>query len=286
MSISGLPRSTSMLSRRIFTPRPSQLVRFKFTAIKPAPLPSPPLKLEVAITPKKVTLKFAEYSNVPVMPRVTKAASTAKDPNDSAEAKAKKGSGATGTKATETAVVKVTGSDKESEAANATPVPKVSKSSKKRSPCSIKSEVVKCWVDASPTHIGIIIGNRYKIFALKEGWMTKTRDVNWAETAAIELAVQCLIQQGYVGRAQIKSDSYTALLAMSGGKVRVPEIMESVRRTGEVLKISSFTIKRVKVPRKANLADKFTSGKAVEGYEELEGDITIPEALAPFVKAP
>ncbi|KAG8752031.1 hypothetical protein FRC11_008744 [Ceratobasidium sp. 423] len=132
----------------------------------------------------------------------------------------------------------------------------------------------------------IIIGNWYKIFALKEGWMTKTCDVNWAETAVVKLTVQYLIQQGYVGQVWIKLDSYTVLLAMSGGRVRVPKIIESACHMGDVLKISSFTIKRVKVPHKVNLADKFTSRKAMKEYKELEGNITIPEALAPFMKAP
>ncbi|CAE6530594.1 unnamed protein product [Rhizoctonia solani] len=284
MNFSSLSRSSPFFSGRAFLLRP-QLVRFKSTATKSVPFPSSPLKLEVAVTPKKVTLKFAEYSNIPVTPRVIKAASITKDLNDSTEMKTNKRPDTTKTKATKTTATKAAGPDKESEGASAVSLLKASKPGKKQSPSSVQSKVLECWVDASPTHIGIVIGNRYKIFALKDGWMTKTRDVNWAETAAFELAVQYLTQQGYVGRAQIKSDSYTALLAISGGKVRVPEIMESARRTGDALKISSFAVETVKVPRKANIADRFASGKTMEGYEELQGDITIPEALAPFVKA-
>ncbi|KAG8750219.1 hypothetical protein FRC11_010642, partial [Ceratobasidium sp. 423] len=177
---------------------------------------------------------------------------------------------ATGTKATETTVVKAAESDKES-------------------PGSIKpttGKVRECWVDASYTHIGIVVGSRYKTFALKEGWMTETRDMNWAETVAVELAVQIAFQRRWHGTLKIKSDSQAALLGMFGGKIRVAEIIESARRKDDVLKFSNFTIEGEKVSSKDNIAHQFSGGGivSVEGYQKLEGDITIPEALAPFVE--
>ncbi|KAG8734797.1 hypothetical protein FRC11_003647, partial [Ceratobasidium sp. 423] len=177
---------------------------------------------------------------------------------------------ATGTKATETTVVKAVGPDKES----------------LDSVKPTTGKVRECWVDASYTHIGIVIGSRYKVFALKEGWMTKTRDINWAETAAVELAVQIAFQRRWHGILKIKSDNQAAQLAMFGGKVRVPEIMESARRKDDILKTSNFTIEGEKVSSKNNIAHKFSGGGivSVEGYEKLEPGITIPEALVPFVE--
>ncbi|KAG8746365.1 hypothetical protein FRC11_012748 [Ceratobasidium sp. 423] len=246
MNLSSLSRSTSILSRRVFTPCPSQFVRFRSSSTTYfIPLSSSTVvRLEIAVNSKEVTLKLVQT-----------------EPD------------ATGTRV--------------SEVADTTPVPKVSKSSEKESVSVMGTEIAECWVDASPTHIGIVIGSRYKTFALKEGWMTKTRDVNWAETAAIELAVEYLAQHGYTGLARIRSDSATALLALSGGKVKVPEIMESVHRTESVLKSSNLTIKRVKVASKKNIAHRFSRATIVNvgGRKELEGGLTIPDALAPFMEA-
>ncbi|CAE6505550.1 unnamed protein product [Rhizoctonia solani] len=184
------------------------------------------------------------------------------------------------TKATKAVGSKVAGSVK---TAKTTAAPKMTKSSKEKSSTIKHMNAVPCWVDASTTHIAVLIGNQYKVFALNNGWESKSRDINWAETAAFELLAQILAQQGRTGVVQVNSDSATALRAMSGGRVRVPEIMESARRTDDILETSMFAIKGVKVCRTTNLADKFTRGKTMDGYEQMKGDIVVPEALVPYV---
>ncbi|CAE6458217.1 unnamed protein product [Rhizoctonia solani] len=241
MNLTTLSRSAYMLSRRVFTPRPSQLVRFRSssTTYSITLSTSSVLRLDIAVTSKEVALKLVETE-----------------------------ADATETRAVGTTIGTAVGSDKES-------------------PGSVKSTKVReCWVDASYTHIGIVIGRQYKTFALKEGWMIKTRDINWAETAAVELAVQIASQRRWQGIIKIKSDCQAAVLAMFGGKVRVPLIMESARRKDDVLKTSNFTIEVAKVSSKDNIAHQFSAGGtvSVEGYTKLEGDIIIPEALVPFVE--
>ncbi|KAB5590543.1 hypothetical protein CTheo_6015 [Ceratobasidium theobromae] len=142
-----------------------------------------------------------------------------------------------------------------------------------------------CWVDASLTRIAVLVGCDYKTFALKKGWQTKNRDINWAETAAFELLAQILVARGHVGPVKVKSDSSTALRAVTGNKVRVREIVASAQRLNSVVEVSDFTLKGVKVPTKGNLADPFTRGRKVEGYQKMEDVIVIPEALIPFVVA-
>ncbi|CAE6452404.1 unnamed protein product [Rhizoctonia solani] len=267
-------RSSTMLSGRTFVPNLAlPLVRFKSSTAKPIRLFSPaPRKLEVAVTPKRVTLTFVEHP--PVVPKPTKVASTAKSSKNSIGSKIKKVLDAM----TDTA--KISGSVEV--ATKATKAPKLSK--EKVSP-SKSLGAVPCWVDASPTHIAVVIGDQYKVFALNDGWMSNSRDINWAETAAFELLAQILAKQGRTGIVQVNSDSAAALRAMSGERVKVPEIMECARRTGDILKTSMFTIKGVKVSRTTNLADKFTRGKRMDGYEEMRGDIVVPEALVPYVTA-
>ncbi|KAG8738181.1 hypothetical protein FRC11_001574 [Ceratobasidium sp. 423] len=274
-----------MLARRGVAPNILQLVRCKSTTTKPILFSPLSRKPQVAVTPMGVTLKFAKDSGAPVVPKVAKTTPTLKGLQASIEAKIKKALDTMGTDATKTVTTKAARSDKKSKAA-ATATSKVPKSGKEELPNLAKStEATPYWVDASPTHIAIVIGSRYKVFTLNDGWMTKTRDVNWAETAAFELLALILVQQGRTGVIQVNSDSLTALRAISGERIRVPEIMESARRTGDVVKTSMFTVKGVKVSSTANLADKFTRGKTVNGYEEMKCDITIPEALAPFVTA-
>jgi hypothetical protein len=129
----------------------------------------------------------------------------------------------------------------------------------------------------------VVVGKHYKTFTLKQGWETKQRDINWAETAAFELLVQVLATKGYVGPVLVKSDSATALRAITGSKVRVQNIIDSAQRLNAILKVSAITLHGIKVLSKANLADPFTKGKVIEGYHELEDSIAIPKALAPFM---
>ncbi|CAE6496336.1 unnamed protein product [Rhizoctonia solani] len=284
-----LLRSTSMFPQRAFALSLAQNVRFKSTTTKSVLFSPSPRKLEVSVTPKRVTLKFGEDPATLVTPPATKAASTTKSLLNSIEAKIKQGINAMGEKVTKVATDKTAGPVKKVKATKTTKTPKASKSNEagpsKSNSTVNPTDAVPCWVDASCTHIAIVIGNQYKVFALNNGWMSPARDINWAETAAFELLAQILAKQGRTGVVQVNSDSATALRAMAGERVRVPEIMESSRRTGDILKTSMFTIKGVKVSRTTNLADRFTHGKTRDGYEQMKGDIVVPEALVPYVTA-
>ncbi|KAL5638679.1 hypothetical protein ACGC1H_003141 [Rhizoctonia solani] len=282
----AVSRSTFMLPGRVLAPS-SQLVRLKSTTAKPNRLFSPsPRKLEVAVTPRKVTMTFVENPATPLAPKAAKTTTTMKDIKAGMDAKVKKVLNAMEPKASKGGATKAAGSAKVVEATKTTKVPKPNKDKLITPDATVKStNTVPCWVDASCTHIAIVIGDQYKVFALNDGWMTKARDINWAETAAFELLAQILAKQGRSGIVQVNSDSAAALRAMSGERVRVPEIMESVHRTGDILKTSMFSIKGVKVSRTTNLADGFTRGKTMNGYEEMKGDIIVPEALVPYVTA-
>ncbi|CAE6458405.1 unnamed protein product [Rhizoctonia solani] len=285
----GLSRSGSMFSQRVVAPILSSFIRSKSTTTKSILFSPSPRKLEVAVTPKRVTLKFAEDQSTKVVPKITKAASTAKDLKSGIEAKIKKGLNAMTLKSTKSVTNKAASPVKISKATATTKQPKASKLGKKETSNTNATfdspTTVPCWVDASSTHIAIVIGDHYKVFALNNGWMNKSRDINWAETAAFEILARILAQQGRSGIVHVNSDSAAALRAMSGERVKVPEIMESVQRTSDIVKTSMFTIKGVKVSRTINRADGFTRGKTVDGYKEMKDDITVPEALVPFVTA-
>ncbi|CAE6385674.1 unnamed protein product [Rhizoctonia solani] len=147
------------------------------------------------------------------------------------------------------------------------------------------NEATACWVDASATRIAVLIGQDYITFSLKKGWQTKKRDINWAETVAFELLALILIARGQVGVIKVRSDSHTALRAIGGSKIRVREIMDSAQRLNALINGAGISLKGVKVPTKGNLADPFTRGKKVEGYQKMVDVVVIPEELAPFLMA-
>ncbi|CAE6530601.1 unnamed protein product [Rhizoctonia solani] len=262
MHFLSLSRATSVLSRRGIAPNLLPIARFKSTTTKPVLFTPLPRKLAVAVTPKRVTLKFAEDSGTPVVSNVTKAASTVENPRASIEAKIKKGIQTMGTKGTAITTVKAANSDRKSKA-RATAASKVSKLSQKELPISVKStEVAPCWVDAPPTHIAITIVNGCKTFALKD------------QIVAFKLLTQILAQQDHTGATQVYLDSVAALGAMSGQRFGVPEIMGPAHHTADVLKTIMVTIKAVKVSRTINLDGWFIRRKVVDEYEETRGNVT------------
>ncbi|CAE6486866.1 unnamed protein product [Rhizoctonia solani] len=148
-----------------------------------------------------------------------------------------------------------------------------------------QNEPTACWVDASSTRIAVLIGKDYITFSLKKGWQTRKRDINWAETVAFELLALVLIARGQIGTVKVRSDSSTALRAIGGNKIRVQEIMDSTQRLKAVVNGSGLMLKGVKVPTKGNLADPFTRGKKIEGYQKMKDTVIIPDALVPFIVA-
>ena len=54
------------------------------------------------------------------------------------------------------------------------------------------------WVDVSTSWgIGIIYGDLWYAWSLRPGWKAKGRDIGWAESIALELAVLILVDEGY-----------------------------------------------------------------------------------------
>ncbi|QRW23009.1 hypothetical protein RhiXN_08045 [Rhizoctonia solani] len=130
-----------------------------------------------------------------------------------------------------------------------------------------QNEPTACWVDASSTRIAVLIGKDYITFLSRK------------------LLALVLIARGQIGTVKVRSDSSTALRAIGGNKIRVQEIMDSTQRLKAVVNGSGLMLKGVKVPTKGNLADPFTRGKKIEGYQKMKDTVIIPEALVSFIVA-
>jgi len=54
------------------------------------------------------------------------------------------------------------------------------------------------WVDASTNWgIGVVIGTLWASWKLKKGWNSGGRDIGWAKSIALELAVLMLVDWGF-----------------------------------------------------------------------------------------
>ena len=133
--------------------------------------------------------------------------------------------------------------------------------------------------------IAVVIGNHYKLFRLKDGWQEPGRDHNWAETDGFELLARVLVTQGFTGTATVYCDSIIALSAFKGEKCGVQTINECGTRLQAVRGMLPFTIEAIHVRGKDNIADGFSRGRTIEGFQEIGGMVAVPEALECFVHA-
>jgi len=54
------------------------------------------------------------------------------------------------------------------------------------------------WVDTSTNWgIGVVIGNQWAALMLIPGWDLASRDIGWAESIALELAILILVDRGF-----------------------------------------------------------------------------------------
>jgi len=52
------------------------------------------------------------------------------------------------------------------------------------------------WVDASTSwHIGVVVGEHWATCKLNAGWKSEGRDISWAESVALEIAVLWVIEE-------------------------------------------------------------------------------------------
>lgn len=146
---------------------------------------------------------------------------------------------------------------------------------------------IDCWIDSAPSKglIAVVVGHNYKAFRLKDGWEERGRDNNWAETVGFELVVRVLIAQGFAGTATVYCDSLIAINAFKGGKCGIATIKECVTRLQTERETLPFKIEAIHVSGKKNIADGFSRGRTAKGFQELDGIVTIPEALENYLHA-
>ena len=75
------------------------------------------------------------------------------------------------------------------------------------------------WVDASSSWgIGLCIGERWAAWRLLDGWRQGDRDIGWAESVALELAIMWLIQHQFADcEVMVRGDNIGVIRAFNKG---------------------------------------------------------------------
>lgn len=118
------------------------------------------------------------------------------------------------------------------------------------------------YVDASTSWgIGVVIGNRWAAFKLKEGWKKKGVDICWLEVLALEFLFYILIEEGIQSlHVLVRSDNQGAIGAIGKGRSPNHAINVAVRRIHTAIIPTFITPNLVYVKTDLNLADPVSRG--------------------------
>jgi len=82
--------------------------------------------------------------------------------------------------------------------------------------CSVDTNA---WVDASTGWgIGMVIGSQWAAWKLVPGWKSDGRDIGWAESIALELAILMLVDHGFKDCLIIQGDNTHVICVFNKGK--------------------------------------------------------------------
>jgi len=109
--------------------------------------------------------------------------------------------------------------------------------------------------------VGFVIDNRYAGWRLIEGWACETRDIGWAESVALELAIYWLTQQQYRDANIVVCSENTGVIgAFSNGRSRNPVCNDCIRRITSCLIPENVMISPKYIASGENLADPVSHG--------------------------
>jgi hypothetical protein len=100
------------------------------------------------------------------------------------------------------------------------------------------------WVDASTSWgIGLLIGDMWAAWKLADGWKGAGREIGWAETIAVELAVLWIADAGICdAHVHISSDNTGVIGVLSRGRSHSVPRNQAIRRISHTLAPINVTI--------------------------------------------
>jgi hypothetical protein len=100
------------------------------------------------------------------------------------------------------------------------------------------------WVDASTSFgIGVVIGGQWAAWALTKGWKCHGRDIDWAETIALELAVTWVCGAGHSdAEVVIYGDNKAVINSLTKGRSRNEQRNHAIRHIAACIVPCNLTI--------------------------------------------
>jgi len=141
------------------------------------------------------------------------------------------------------------------------------------------------WVDASTTWASALLWvNIRRLGTLLPGWKSEGRDIGWAESIVLELAVLWIVEQGFCdSEIRIHGDNTGAIDALLRGRSRNAARNDTIIRLSASLITSSLTILPVYVTSALNRADPISRGILGPSHLRLSGAFSLPEELSPLL---
>jgi len=141
------------------------------------------------------------------------------------------------------------------------------------------------WVDASTDWgIGVILGQLWATWRLIPGWRTDGRDIGWAESIALELAVIWLVREGFSDcNISIHGDNMGVIGAHIKGRSHNAACNESIRRIASLIIPNNIIISPVYTPSASNKADPISHGILGPLSLQLPVPLQLPDELVPYI---
>ena len=141
------------------------------------------------------------------------------------------------------------------------------------------------WVNASTDWgISIIKGRLWVAWRLRTGWRSDGRDIGWAESITLELAVIWLMRDGYMDcNITIHSDNMGVIGAFDKGCSCNIAHNDSIQRTASAIIPNNITISPVYLLSASNRADPISCSILGPLSLHLQELLQLPEELTPFL---
>jgi len=142
------------------------------------------------------------------------------------------------------------------------------------------------WVDASTNWgIGIIFGDNWYAWALTPGWKTDGRDIGWAESVALELAVLILVDRNFHDCSVIiRSDNTGVIGAYEKGRSRNIPRNDSIRRISSSIVPNNIMIVPTYIASTLNRADPISRGILGPPHLRAVSPPALPPELSGFLR--
>ena len=141
------------------------------------------------------------------------------------------------------------------------------------------------WVDVSSSWgIGLVVEKSWSTWRLLPGWDQEDRDIGWAESVALELAVIWLVEQGFADcDVTVRGDNTGVIGAFNKGHSRNALRNATVCRIASCLVPFNISVVPVYVASSENRADPVSRGVLGPQHLRLGSAFELPSELLPFL---